>query len=373
MTMEDLLAIPDVDPIPLPAPVWLLKALLLLTFLLHIIPMNLVLGGGLTSLVTEVLGRRRGSDNHLRLARSFARMIPVAVAFAITLGVAPLLFLQVLYGQLFYTSTILMAWPWLAVIGLIILGYYGFYLYSYKWETLHGARLWVVLGSAVLFLAVALIYSNATTLMLRPEGFATRYLTAGAGSHWNFGEATAIPRYLHFVVASFAVTGLFVTIYALGQLRKDEGYGRWALRYGASWFGVATAVQMGIGVWFLVALPRDVMLLFMGGSILATVLLGLGIMLPIVSLMLVLLGSRAPRPQPMVWSGIGTLAVTLVVMVLIRDFVRDGYLAGRFDVMNRATDPQWAVIAVFAVVLLGGLGTVGYLVRKATAPATEAG
>ena len=32
--MEDLLMIPDVDPIPLPAPVWLLKALLLLTLLI---------------------------------------------------------------------------------------------------------------------------------------------------------------------------------------------------------------------------------------------------------------------------------------------------------------------------------------------------
>jgi len=139
--MADFVVIPDVDPIPLPAPVWLLKALLLLTFLLHIIPMNLVLGGGLTSFVTEVLGRRRGSEYHLRLARSFARMIPVAVAFAITLGVAPLLFLQVLYGQLFYTSTILMAWPWLAVIALVILGYYGFYLYSYRWQRWRGVRL----------------------------------------------------------------------------------------------------------------------------------------------------------------------------------------------------------------------------------------
>jgi hypothetical protein len=369
--MADPLVIPDVDPIALPAPVWLLKALLLLTFLLHVIPMNLVLGGGLTSFLTELLGRKRKSDNHRRLARSFARMIPVAVAFAITLGVAPLLFLQVLYGQLFYTSTILMAWPWLSVIALVILGYYGFYLYYYRWERLPAARLWVVLGSAVLFMAVALIYSNAVTLMLRPETFASRYLTAGAGSHWNLGDPTAIPRYLHFLVGSFAVTGLFVVIYGLGQLRTDESYGRWALRYGAGWFIGATIVQMGVGIWFLVALPRDVMLLFMGGSILGTVLLALGIMLPILSLMLVLLASRSPRPRPMAWTGIGVLAVTLVVMVLIRDLVRDGFLAGKFNVMDRVADPQWGVIALFTVVLVGGLGTVGYLLRRATTATAE--
>ena len=363
--MNNPLVIPDVDPIPLPAPLWLLKALLLFTFLLHIIPMNLVLGGGLTSLVTEILGRKRGSDRHLRLAHSLARMIPVAIAFAITLGVAPLLFLQVLYGQLFYTSTILMAWPWLAVIGLLILGYYGFYLYYYRWEQLRGARLWIVFGSAVLVMAVALIYSNAVTLMLRPESFAPMYASTGAGLHWNFSEATILPRYLHVVAASCAVTGLFVVIYGLRQLRADESYGRWALRYGAVWFAVSTVVQMGLGIWFLIALPREVMLFFMGGNIPATVLIGLGILLPILSLMLILLTPRAPRPRPMAWGGIAVLAATLIVMVLIRDFVRDGYLAGKFNVMDRVVDPQWGVIIVFTAVLLGGLGTVGYLLRKA--------
>ncbi len=345
---------------------------MLLTFLLHVVPMNLVLGGGLTAFVTEFLGRTKGGENHLRLARSFARMIPIAVAFAITLGVAPLLFLQVLYGQLFYTSTILMAWPWLAVIGLVILGYYGFYLYSYRWERLRGARLWVVLGSAVVFMAVALIYSTAIRLMLLPEAFASIYHTAGAGSHWNFDDPSAVPRYLHFFVASFAVTGLFVVIYSLGQLNKDEEFARWGLRYGTNWFVVATIVQIGVGIWFLVALPHSVMMLFMGGSVFATVLLGAGIMLPIASLMLLMLASRSARPRPTAWSGISILAATLAVMVLIRDVVRDGYLAGKFDVMDRIADPQWGVIAVFVLVLLIGLGAVGYLLKKASSASAEA-
>ena len=265
-----------------------------------------------------------------------------------------------------------MAWPWLAVIALVMLGYYGFYLYSYRWECLQRARLWVLLGSAIVFMVVAAIYSNAITLMLRPEAFASIYHTAGAGSHWNFDDPTAVPRYLHFFVASFAVTGLFVVIYALGKLRNDESYARWGLRYGAAWFVLATIVQMSIGIWFLVALPRPVMLQFMGGSVFATGLLGAGIMLPIVSLMLIHSASRAVRPKLAAWSGIGVLAATLIVMVLIRDVVRDGYLVGKFDVMDRVADPQWGVIVVFTLVLLGGLGTVAYLLKKATAPTAEA-
>ena len=39
--MTQQIIIPDPDPIPLPAPYWLLKFLLVLTFILHIIAMNL--------------------------------------------------------------------------------------------------------------------------------------------------------------------------------------------------------------------------------------------------------------------------------------------------------------------------------------------
>lgn len=50
------LPIPDPDPIPLPAPVGLLKFLLILTFILHILAMNLALGGGLIAAGYTLVG-----------------------------------------------------------------------------------------------------------------------------------------------------------------------------------------------------------------------------------------------------------------------------------------------------------------------------
>ena len=41
-----------------------------------------------------------------------------------------MLFLQVLHGNLIYTSSILMGVYWLSVIGLFILAYYRAYLYK---------------------------------------------------------------------------------------------------------------------------------------------------------------------------------------------------------------------------------------------------
>lgn len=46
-------AIPQLDPAPLPAPVALLWFLLLLTFTLHVLPMDLVLGGSLLGAVAR--------------------------------------------------------------------------------------------------------------------------------------------------------------------------------------------------------------------------------------------------------------------------------------------------------------------------------
>ncbi len=362
--MIEQLVIPAPDAIPLPAPVWLLKGLLLFTFLLHIIPMNLALGGSFTAFITDLFGRKRNSEHHLTLARSFAKMIPIAMAFTITLGVAPLLFLQVLYGQLFYTSSILMAWPWLSVIALIILAYYGFYLYSFRWERLKGARLWVVLLSGVLVAVVGMIFSHNLTLMLTPEKFAALYHSNPSGTHWNFDEPTVVPRYLHFFVASFAITGLFVVIYGLGKIKTNKAYGKWAVKYGAMWFTIATIIQMAVGIWFLLALPRDVMMLFMGQNMLATILLGLGILLPVISMMLLILAAKSEKPRALAVSGISVLALTLIVMVIMRDIVRDGYLAGKFDVFDRVVDPQWGVIAVFAAILVAGLGVVGFMLTK---------
>lgn len=38
--------IPAPVPIPLPAPPWLVQILLVFTYILHVLPMNLLVGGG---------------------------------------------------------------------------------------------------------------------------------------------------------------------------------------------------------------------------------------------------------------------------------------------------------------------------------------
>lgn len=362
--MTNQIIIPEPDPIPLPAPYWLLKFLLVLTFILHIIAMNFALGGGFIAGITDLLGRKRNSQFHINLSSSFSKMLPIATAFTITLGIAPLLFLQVLYGQYFYTSSIILAWPWLSVILLLLIGYYGYYIYQFNFEKLKGIRAWIVLGSAILFAVIGLIYTNNLVLMLTPEKWAQKYFANPHGTNLNFDDPTVVPRYLHFLVASFAVAGLLVLIYGLVKLNKDEKYGRWAIRYGGLWFVIATVVQYAVGIWFLLALRREFMLIFMGENLFATIIFGTSVFLSLVSLILILLSLNAQNPRPTAISGIALIFLTIAGMSIMRDILRDAYLKDYFNPGQFDVQPQISVLVVFSVVFIAGLMTVGYMLNK---------
>ena len=218
--MEQILALPDADPIPLPAPVPLLKFLLLLTFILHIIPMNILLGGSIIAVITELLGRRGSNRFHKELIRDLGRALPIVTTYTVTLGVAPLLFVQVLYGQFFYTSSILMAWPWLFVVPLLILGYYGLYLWYLKGEELGASGIWIKIGSAVFFALIGFLYTNNLVLMLTPEKWSGMYAASQKGIRLNLGDPTIFPRYLHFLLAALAIAGLFIMVQGLLTYKK---------------------------------------------------------------------------------------------------------------------------------------------------------
>ena len=363
--LDDMAVVPDPDPLGLPAPFWFLKTLLIVTFILHIIPMNFALGGGFIAAVSHFIGRKQRHEYHLMLSRTLSRMLPIAIAFTITLGIAPLLFLQVLYGRYFYTSSILLAWPWLTVIVLLTLSYYGFYLYAFRWESLGNKQLRVVLTSAVLFAIIGFIFSNNMVLMLTPERWMSMYQENPHGIYLNVDDPMLYPRFLHFLIGSFAIAGLLVLMYGLGKLKSEPDYGLWSVRYGIRWFLFATLLQFGVGPWFLLSLKRDVMLQFVGGDPAATTYLVVGLSFLVISIVLNFLALHADRPKGLALAGIGSIAVVLVMMSLMRDFVRDAYLKPYFDAGELSVQPQTSVLILFVALLLVTLGVVAWMVRKA--------
>ena len=343
--------IPSPDPLPLPAPVWLLQFLSLLTFVLHLVPMSIMLGGSIIAVVALL---RKDEE----LTRCLVPALPVATAMAITLGVAPLLFVQVMYGQFFYSSSILMAVPWLLVVPVLIVAYYGFYFNAL---TTKPCRIAALVSAAGVVL-IGFIYSNNMTLMLTPERWRQFTATANTlGLALNTGEPTLPARSLHMLLGALAVTGLFIAI-------------RGQVKWGALQFALATVANIGAGLWFLFSLPADIRAQFLGGNVVQTAHLGSAVLLALLALMLALLATNSPKPRSKLILASVCLMLTLVLMATIRHFVRQAYLKPHFDLATLPVKPMWDVFALFAVLLVAGLGVVAWMVftvcrKSSTCPA----
>lgn len=359
--MNPDLAVPALDALPLPGPIWLFKLLLHLTFVLHLLTMNFLFGGATIAAIERVRGRTRPES--LELARWIERRLPATMAFTVTLGVAPLLFLQAMYGHLFYTSSVLMAWPWLLVVPLVIVAYYLAYLLAFQGDrTVAGLTTagWIAVTT---LLVVAFLYVNNMSLAIRPDLWAGKYSASMRGNHLNLGDRTLWPRFLHMMVAAMAVAGFVVAWFGARRIRRAQPGGETMHRVGSVWFLAPTAGQFLLGLWFLIMLPREVMMTFMGGTALGTALLALAILLPTAMLVVQALSLRSATPLRITSLNGGLLLLTVVAMVLLRDLVRDAMLDPVFRLEMVTVQPQWSVFVAFAVLLVVGLAVTGWMAR----------
>jgi hypothetical protein len=348
--MDPSILIPAADPLPVP---WgWFQALLSLTFVLHLLFMNTMLGTGIIALVSHF----KKPKSSLPMAADISKKLPYTIAFTVNMGVPPLLFLQVLYGHFFYVSSVLMAVYWISIIALLLIAYYGAYIYDFKYEPLGAARVFFIGATVLVFLFVAFMFSNNLTLMLHPERW-TQYFDNPKGTILNLSDKTLFPRYLHFVTASIAVGGLFLAL--LGRFKKSMGAAkqREQITWGLNWFCYATMVQVIIGIWFLISLPSKTMALFLGSSPLHSIVMLIGIVGALLSLIFAF--KRLVIPTAI------SLIGTVVLMVIIRELVRKAYLDPYFVLSSLTVVPQLSPLVMFLCSFVVGLSLVGFILKLA--------
>ena len=128
---------------PLSAALYL--TLYVATLVLHVVFMNYVLAGSCyLALRNIVRGGRREGDIPAGLLRDW---LPFMLSAAITAGIGPLLFVQVLYQEQFYTANLLLFGRWMAILPVLIAGFYLLYLLKSesKWLTKSGVRIGLTL------------------------------------------------------------------------------------------------------------------------------------------------------------------------------------------------------------------------------------
>ncbi len=207
--LAQLQLVPKDIPLALPLPESVLIILLVLSFLLHILFVNLMVGGSILTLWYEVKGLK--DKRYDSLAYQIAQTITVNKSLAVVLGVAPLLSINVLYTIYFYSANALTGKYWILLVPLVTLVFLLLYAHKYTWKKLENNKplhIAMIALAVALFLFIPFIFLTNINLMLFPEKW---------GDVKGFFSALALPnvlpRYFHFLVASLAITGLFLFYY----------------------------------------------------------------------------------------------------------------------------------------------------------------
>ncbi|WP_457565403.1 hypothetical protein [Caldithrix abyssi] len=357
MNVHDI--IPIIDPNPIPGPFWLFKLLLMVTFLLHILAMNMMMGVAVIALAAKF---KIQNEMYQKLYDNLKSKIPNLLPATITLGVAPLLFAQVLYGPYLYTATIISGWVWFSIIILLTVAYYGFYFVSFKKEEKFKKPILIL--SVALIMFIALIYTTNVLLYMQPQYWAEKYFEQPAGAHLFLDDATLIPRFLHFIIGALAIGGLFVAVIGYLKRKKEPEFAAFLIKHGGRWFMFATMAQFVVGSWFLVALPREQMLLFMGKNMAASILLVLSMGLTLLTIFMMSRKLKGEVLQAPVAAISFITFIVLVMMIVMRDILRDSYLGPYFRVEELSFQPQWGVLTLFLLLFAAGILVWLWMLKK---------
>lgn len=351
--------VPAPPPIPVPGPPALFHVLWIATFVVHMLFVNLVLGGSTLGTLALAFGPK-GLGR--KVASFFTEVNGWAVSLAVTFGIAPLLFLQVLYGRFFYAATVLVAWGWLGMLVLLMAGYYLTYVAKYRFRAGKGAAAPLAL-SALLFLAVAATQVAVHLLTVQPQ----RWGAVSAAPWSALADPSFLPRWLHFVLSGVTLAALLLGWKAV---RKDpaeaeraeaEATARWGIKVTL----VVTVFQLLDGFWLLGSLPAPVVKAFMTGGATTLVPLTLGIVAGL-GILVVLAGVTDPVAQrKKVRHALELLLGAILVMVVTRHQVRDLYLAAARAGEKVDVAPQWGAFGFFLACFVVCLGLTVWIVVKA--------
>lgn len=321
----------------LPAPLWLISVLHLLTLTLHFVAMNFMLGGVLILLVSRATGRWNNPT-----VRAFLKYFPTSMAATITLGVAPLLFVQLVFPRQVYSATIVSGWFWLLIIAVLIVAYYC--LYAASFSKLAGAS-GKYLGIALLgMLYVSLVNSSVFSLAEKPDIYKALYAANQSGLVLYTDWTGWLFRWLHMVTGAVTVGGFFI-----GFLGRNDPE---AYLAGRRFFvgGMAAAFVLGLAYLFTLT------------DILGPIMRGPAIWVLTLSILLSLGALHLFLKSRFLLSGI-LMFVSLLGMVIARHYVRLISLGKHYDPATVTVAPQWSVFAIFLVCFLLALGLLYYMIR----------
>ena len=353
------------DPAGVPSHPIVFLVLGVVTFALHMAAVQVMLGAG----VLTLRGAFSAERYWRRLAAAMLTTAKIAVSVAIVIGVAPLLFVQVVYDPFWYTSNVLSAWWVIGFILLLIAGYIALYVFYWKNHDIEadGGRggIWMV-ASLALLLSVGFIVHSLTNQMLFPENWMSWYAPNGVVQpdgqslhYWN------LPRFGFFIALSAPVVGAWLFAYRRylqASEQPDAAYLAWLAPLAQKLMLVGGVVAVVFGAVWMATLPEKMAWFALSPwSFIALLALLATVAMPL------LLKGRMDRGY---WgyATFGVGAVALIVVGAMREVLRYVTLVGAhgYDALDYRMNIDWFSNVMFfsTFLVLGGV-TLGYLITVA--------
>ncbi|MDH4156926.1 MAG: hypothetical protein OEW00_06580 [candidate division Zixibacteria bacterium] len=322
----------------LAAPLWLVTTLHVITLTLHFATMNFMVG----SIIIILFGRFEDKWNH-PVVRKLLKLFPAAMAATVTLGVAPLLFVQLTYYQQVYSAAIVSGWFWLIIIVAAMIGYYLLYAGSFSRSGDSRPGVWLTLA-LICFAYISFVYTSVFSLAERPELTRALYVSSQSGVVVNSDVGHYLFRWLHMILGAMTVGAFFVGV--LG--RDDEQTYRTARGY----FLYGMVATMIFGLVYMFTMGEYILPLMRSAAIW---ILTLAVILSLGALHFFF-------KKKFILSGL-MLFISLPAMVLSRHLVRQLYLEQHFDPADLAVRTQWSILIVFLICFVIAVGAVWYMLR----------
>ncbi len=342
------------DPFGIPFYPFVFQFLMVLTFTVHILFVNLTVGSSFFT----VYGKFKGGEFWGKLGRSMPRITTVSISMTILYGIAPLLFVQTLYDPFWYTSNNLSQW-WVIGFVFILMTAYGltYIIYMKKESTLR----FTSIMAFSLFLLAGIIMHGLNYQMLIPERWYGWYVKGDSITPYGTSlHAISIPRLFHFIVPSFAVTGLFLMLYGWYFKERedyDKSYLQSVAKLGGQIAFYSTLFQMAIGIWWLLTLKSEFKFYTEPLFIIA-----------VISSLFLLHNLYFARREPFRFarSSAILLTVTILLMSISRELLRMKYLNEyKYSIYDYKLNIDPLSTLIFTVTFLMGVIVTGFLIYVA--------
>jgi len=339
----------------IPGPYWLFTLLHWLTFALHLIAMNLLFGGLIILLISK------NSPFRKLMFDTEIRLFPTVMAATITLGVAPLLFTQVIYGKFFYTATILSSWQWFLIIPVLLITYYLLYLVAMKKNISLSIKTNILWLALIGLIFISFTYTALSDLAEKPELWNNLYKAAPGGTSLNPDWMQIFFRWAHMAVGAMAVAGIGILIFSLYFPKVKDNPD--LQRFGARIYLLGVIKAALFGLIYLFTIDTKILMEFLGSPGLHALLAGIIVNIGALIVLFKGLKNKTKTRQAILW-GSGLVLGGLFCMVSARHYLRLIYLDKYFAPDKLTIGSQYSPLIMFLITFVIGLGVLWWMLKK---------